>query len=125
MMVRASGLALIAYLIALFALTRYLTTLTSRRLLLVGIALFAAGMLVLLLDRVLDAHYYQIFAATRSTPLEAYDSRYLTNYRRFFVTPFIWMLEAALFVLGLTAFITLAFRKLRLKSPSQADVTGA
>ncbi|HLU10145.1 MAG TPA: hypothetical protein VK003_10800 [Oceanobacillus sp.] len=117
------GFALIAYLISLLALIRYLTTSTSKRLLITGVVLLATGLLMPLLDSLLEPYYYQIFAATRSTPLETYDSRYLTNYRLFFVEPFILMLEVALFALGLTAFITLAFRKLRL-SP-QAEIAGA
>ncbi len=110
-------LAFLAYVLALALLTLWVRGLDDRRLLAAVMVFVAASVLIYTGWQFIDARYEEFFAFTRELvfgrSIEEYDSRYVANWRIFFLSPLLLMLNAGAAELAIASSAVFLYRKIR------------
>ena len=106
------GAALLLYLAALATLTVFIGRLRGRRLAGAAVALTMANAVLWIAYWLINQYYFQFFALTHPFPIQAYDSRYVHNWRIFFLEPFL-LLQLGMLIFWLTSLICLIRRKVQ------------
>jgi hypothetical protein len=104
------GVALFFYLVSLVALIVFITRLRGRRLGVAALALSGANGVLWIADWLINQYYFQFFALAHPFPIQAYDSRYVHNWRMFFLEPFLLLLQLGMFLFWLASLACLIWR---------------
>jgi hypothetical protein len=115
------GVAFFFYLVSLVALIVFITRLRGRRLGVAALALSGANGVLWIADWLIKQYYFQFFALAHPFPIQAYDSRYVHNWRMFFLEPFTLLLQLGMVLFWLTSLICIVLRKVR-SSPERSGV---
>jgi hypothetical protein len=108
--------ALIAYLLSLFFLILWLVRLKDQRARILCLAFLLTDLFLYAISSLINTYYLALFSFSRELlagkSIEAYDPRYVTNWKIFFLQPFMYMLIAGSMVLTLSAMAILVERRL-------------
>jgi len=115
--VKLGALASLVYVLALALLILWMSGVDDRQLWVAGLVFVAASVFVSAGWWLIDAHYEEFFTFTRERLLgrsiEEYDSRYVANWRLFFWSPLLLMLDAGVAGLALVTFVVFGYKKAR------------
>jgi hypothetical protein len=107
------GAALFFYLVSLAALTLFIGRLRGRHLAVAAVALTLANAPLLIITWLISQYYREFFVLTHPFPIQAYDPRYVHNWRIFFLEPFLLLLQFGLLIVWLSSLACLILRKVR------------
>ena len=105
------GVTLLFYLVGLAALSLFIGRLRGRRLVVAALVLTVANAVLWIAYWLINRYYFQFFALTHPFPIQAYDSRYVHNWRMAFLEPFLLLLQLGMFLFWLTGLACLIWRR--------------
>jgi hypothetical protein len=101
--------ALATYALSLIAMLLRITRIKNEQLIPVVVFFLMASVLVYVLTRFIEANYLEFFSFTRELfrgkSIEEYAPRYVMNWGYMFMYPFLYMLNGAMALLALSAFV--------------------
>ena len=102
--------ALLFYLASLVTLILFIGRLRGRHLVAAALALTVANAILWIAYWLINQYYLQFFALTHPFPIQAYDSRYVHNWRMAFLEPFLLLLQLGMFLFWLASLTCLILR---------------